>query len=87
VNRAVTVGGALEGFVVNSDEVCVAGELEVGFDEGDALRQGTAKSGESVFRGVTGRAPMSNGQHESGVLLRTGCVGTAATEEESEFPA
>ena len=68
VDGSVTVGGSVDGFVMDSHKVGVSGQLQISLDKSHALCNGTAKSGESVFRGVTGSAPMGNGEHVAGFL-------------------
>ena len=68
VDGAMTVGGSVDGFVMDSHKVGVSGQLQISLDKSHALCNGTAKSGESVFRGVTGSAPMGNGEHVAGFL-------------------
>jgi hypothetical protein len=49
---------ALKREVVNRDEVSVARQVKVGFDEAGAKLNGALKCRESVFRRVTRRAAM-----------------------------
>jgi hypothetical protein len=43
--------------------------LQVGLDEGEALRNGSPEGGKRVFRSVTGSTAMGNRQHARGNLL------------------
>src|SRR5580698_2082931 len=53
MNRAAAVCGALYSFVVDRYEVSIAGQVQIGFDEGDSLRNRASKSSEGIF----GRVP------------------------------
>src|SRR6202035_2589806 len=48
VNFAVTVGGAVDGVVMNSNKPRVARKLKIGLDERSAERHGTAECGQCV---------------------------------------
>ena len=63
VNFAFAVCGAVDGVVMDGDEAGVAGELEIGFDEGGAERDGAAEGGQSVFGRVAGGASMCDYEH------------------------
>jgi hypothetical protein len=63
VNFAFAVCCAVDGVVVDGDEAGVAGELEIGLDEGGAERDGAAEGGQSVFGRVAGGASMSDYEH------------------------
>src|SRR5208337_3560290 len=54
LNRAVTAGGTINSVVVDGDKMCVARQLQVGLDEGEALRNGSPEGGKRIFRSVTG---------------------------------
>jgi len=69
LDGAVAIGGAFQSFVVNGNEVCVAGEVKIRFDESNALGDGATKSSKRIFRRVAGGTTMGDGQHEGGVLL------------------
>src|SRR6516164_1910270 len=56
MDGTLTIGGAIDGFVVDGDEVSVASQVQVGFDKSGALRDRAAKSGQRIFRGVAGCA-------------------------------
>jgi len=68
VDGSVTVGGSVDGFVVDSHKVGISSQLEIGFDKGYALRESAAKGGKCVFRRITGSATMGNGEHVAGFL-------------------
>jgi len=70
LDGALTGGGAVNGFVVESDEVRVASEVKIGFNESDAQRSGAAEGSQGVLRGVAGSPTMSNGKHGRENLLR-----------------
>ena len=69
LNRAVAAGGTINCLVMDGHEMGVAGKLQVGFDEGDALRHGSPEGGQRIFRSVTRSTAMGNGQHASSNLL------------------
>src|SRR5271166_4629963 len=46
LNRAVAAGGTINCLVMDGHEMGVAGELQIGFDEGDALRHGSPEGGQ-----------------------------------------
>jgi len=69
LDGAVAIGGAFQSFIVNGNEVGVAGEVKIGFDEGGALGDGATESSKRIFRRVAGGTTMGDGQHEGGVLL------------------
>ena len=69
LNRPVTAGGTINGVVVDCDKMRVARQLQVGLDEGEALRNGSPEGGKRIFRSVTGSTAMGNRQHAKGNLL------------------
>jgi len=69
LNGAVTAGGTINGVVVDGDKMRVARQLQVGLDEGEALRNGSPEGGKRIFRSVTGSTAMGNRQHAKGNLL------------------
>jgi hypothetical protein len=69
LDGAVAIGGAFQSFVVDRNEVSVAGEVKIRFDESNALGDGATKSSKCIFRRVAGGTTMGDGQHEGGVLL------------------
>jgi hypothetical protein len=68
----VAVGGAIDGLVVNGHQAGIFGELQIGFYESYALRDGFAERGQSVLRGVAAGAAM--GDQEHGFVAAT-CMG------------
>jgi hypothetical protein len=52
VDPAFAIRGAIDGVVVDGYEARVARELEIGFDERGAQRDGATKRGQSIFRRV-----------------------------------
>ena len=70
LDRALTGGGTVDGFVVEGDEVSVASEVKIGLNESDAQRGGTAEGSQGILRGVTGSSAMSDGKHGREDLLR-----------------
>jgi len=68
VNGSTTIGGPIDGLVVNGHKVRIAGQSEVGLYKGYALRESAAKGGKSVFRRITGSTTMGNGEHVAGFL-------------------
>ena len=69
LDRAVAIGGTFQSFVVNGNEVGVAGEMKIRFDEDNALGNGATESSKRIFRRIAGGTTMGDGQHEGGVLL------------------
>jgi len=58
---AFAAGGAIHGFVMDGNEMSIAGKVQIGFNEGDALGNRAAESGQRIFRGVTRGAAMGDG--------------------------
>ena len=57
-DRAVAVGGAIHGPVVDADEDAVRGQVQVGLDDVRAVGQGAAERGQRVLRARGGVAAM-----------------------------
>src|SRR5271154_2309299 len=77
VDRALSVGSAIDGVVVDGDEAGVAGQLQVGFDEGSAEGKGLLERSESILGRVTGSSAMRDYQHFSILLV---AIGEEATQ-------
>jgi len=60
VNGALAIGGAFYRLVVQGDEMGVASQVQISFDEGNTLRDGAAISGERIFRRVAGRTTVGD---------------------------
>ena len=80
VHGAFSVGGAIDGFVVDGYQAGVAGQLQIGFDEGSAEGDSLLERSQCVFRRVPGGAAVRDQQHgrqPAGVavatFLRTAC--------------
>ena len=63
LDGALAGSGAVDGFVVEGDEVRIASKVKIGLNEADAQRGGTAEGSQRVFRCVAGSPTMSNGKH------------------------
>jgi hypothetical protein len=63
VDSAFSVGGAIHGFIVNSHQTGIAGQLQIGFDKSGAQGDRFLESGQGVFGRVTGGPAMSDQQH------------------------
>jgi hypothetical protein len=66
----LTGGGAVDGFVVEGNEVRVASEVKISLNESDAQGGGTAEGSQGILRGVTGSCTMSDGKHGREDLLK-----------------
>jgi len=69
LNRAVTPGGTINRLVMDGDQMRVTRQLQIGLDEGDALRYGPPEGGKGIFRSVTRSTTMGNRQHAKSNLL------------------
>jgi len=69
LDGALTGGGAVNGFVVEGDEVRVASEVKIGLYKSDAQRGGTAEGSQGILRGIAGSSTMSDGKHGRENLL------------------
>src|SRR5437870_193140 len=63
VHRSAPVGGAIHRAVMDSHEMRVARELQIGFDKRRPLRHRLAERRHRVFRGVPGSSAVCNHQH------------------------
>jgi len=75
VDGAVPAGRAVDGIVVDGHKVGITGEVKIGFDEGNALGDSTAKSCQGIFRGVSRGAAMRDGQHVNSVFREVRATG------------
>lgn len=53
LNRAVSPGGTINRLVMDGDQMRVTRQLQIGLNEGDALRYGPPERGKGIFRSVT----------------------------------
>ncbi len=54
------IGGAIDGVVMQQDEMAVVGFPQIHFNEIRMERSGFPDSGEGIFRGVAGSSPMTD---------------------------